>query len=93
MLVMAYTLVDAVGGAFGADTTWLVPGGRFRVSCTGMWLHVLKLLDFTSFQDMEWTSWDKAKESFLSLRIPVPAPTAHIYFLIVYEGLFRWPVQ
>ena len=57
-----------------------------RASCTGTSFRVLKLLDFTSFEDTESIPWDKAKETLLRLATTPPPSTARICFLMEYEG-------
>ena len=80
MPVMGYTLLEAICVAIGAETSWITRGGGLRASCTSTSFQVLKLLDFTSFEDTELIPWDKAKET------TPPPPTAHICFLMEYEG-------
>ena len=53
---------------------------------TGCVLVVLKLLDFTSFEDTELIPWDEAKEPLLRLATTPPPPTARICFLMEYAG-------
>ena len=53
MPVMGYTLLEAICVAIGAETTWITRGGGLRASCTYTSFQVLKLLDFTSFEDTE----------------------------------------
>ena len=86
MPVMGYTLLEAICVAIGAETTWITRGGGLRASCTGTSFQVLKLLDFTSFEDTELIPWDTAKETLLRLATTPPPPTARICFLMEYEG-------
>ena len=57
-----------------------------RASCTCTSFQVLKFLHFSSFEDTECISWDKAKETLLRLATTPPPPTARICFLMEYEG-------
>ena len=57
-----------------------------RASCTGTAFQVLKLLDFTSFADMELIAWDEVKEVLLRLATTPPPPIARICILLEYEG-------
>ena len=68
------------------DPTRITRGGGLRASCTGTSFQVLKLLDFTSFEDTELIPWDKAKETLLRLATTPPPSTARICFLMEYEG-------
>ena len=86
MPVMRYALLQAICVAIGAKTTWITRGGGLRASCTGTSFQVLKLLDFTSFEDTELIPGDKAKETLLRLATTPPPPTARICFLMEYEG-------
>ena len=67
MPVMGYTLLEAICVAIGAETTWITRGAGLRASCAGTSFQVLKLWDFTSFEDTELISWDKAKETLLCM--------------------------
>ena len=87
MLVMEYTLLEAICVAIGAETTWITRGGRLLTSCTGMAFQVLKLLDFISFEDMELIPWDKVKETLLRLATTLAPPSAHICFFLGVRGV------
>ena len=67
MPVMGCTLLKAICVAFGAETTWITRGCGLHASCTNASLEVLKLLDFTSFEDTGLIPWDKAEETLLRL--------------------------
>ena len=84
--VKGYTLLEAIYVAISAETTWITRGGGLRAKCSGTSFQILKLLDFTSFEDTEWIPWDKAKETLLRLATTPPPPTARICFLMEYEG-------
>ena len=71
-MVMGYTLLEAICAAIGAQTTWITRGGGLCASCTDESFQVLKLLDFSSFEDVELIPWDKSKETS-----PLQAPLPH----------------
>ena len=83
---MGCTLLEAICVAIGTQTTWITQGGRLLASCIGTSFQVLKLLDFTSFKDMDLITWDKVKKTLLCLATNPPPPTACICFLMEYEG-------
>ena len=86
MLVMGYTLLEAICVAVGAEPTWITRGGGLRASCTGPSFQVPRLLDFTAFEVTELIPLGKAKEPLLHLATTPPPPTARSCFLMEYEG-------
>ena len=86
MPVMEHTLLEVVCVAIGVETSWITRGGCLRAGCTGIAFQVLKLLDFTSFEDTRLIPWCKVKEILLRLATTPPPPTARICFLLDYEG-------
>ena len=85
--IMEYTLLGAIYVAIGAQTTSFTQGGELRTSCSGTAFQVLKLLDFTSFEDKDRIPWDKVKETLLRLATTPTPPTACICFLLKYHGV------
>ena len=80
MPIMEYTLLEPICVAIGVETAWITRGDGLHTSCTSTAFQVLKLWDFTSFEDMGSILWDKVKETLLHLAANPPPPTPSLFF-------------
>ena len=79
--------LEAICVTIAAQSTWITRGAGLRARCTRMAFQVLKLLNFTSFEDTEVIPWDKIKETLLRSATAPPPLTSRICFLLEYKGL------